>query len=49
MRPVLRAKLMRRYDTVHIARWKGSMANPEATGRRHWVSIHVVLPQWPPG
>jgi hypothetical protein len=49
MRPVLTAELMRRYDTPCIAQWRGSMANPEATGHRHQVSIHVVLPQRPPG
>jgi hypothetical protein len=49
MQPVLMAELMRRYDTACIARWRGSIANPEATERRHWVSIHAVLPQRPPG
>jgi hypothetical protein len=49
MRPVATAELMRRCDTVHIAQWRGSMANPEATGHRQGVSIHVLLPQRPPG
>ncbi len=49
MHPILLAKLMRRYDTTRIAQWRGSMANLEATGCHHWVSIHVVLPQQPPG
>ncbi len=45
MQPVWMAELMRWYDTAHIVRWRGSMANPEATGRRHRVSIHIVFPQ----
>jgi hypothetical protein len=49
MRPILTAKLMRRYDTVRIAQWRGSMANPEATRRHHRVSIQVILPQRLPG
>ena len=49
MRPVLTAELMRRYDTAGIPQWRGSMANPEATRCHPWVSIHVKLPQQPPG
>ncbi len=49
MQPVLMVELMRRYNTVRIPQWRGSMANLEATGCRHRVSIHVVLPQQPPG
>jgi hypothetical protein len=49
MQPVLTAKLMRRYNTALIAQWRGSMANPEATGCRHRGSIHIVLPQRLPG
>ena len=33
------AVMVRRYDTKRIARWRGSMATPEATGPRHQVSI----------
>ncbi len=36
---VLMAMAMRRYVTVHIARWRRSRASLEATERRHWVSI----------
>jgi hypothetical protein len=47
--PFLMAELMHRYNTAHIAQWRGSMAIPEATGCRHRGTIHVVLPQRPPG
>jgi hypothetical protein len=36
---ILLAVMVRRYDTKRIARWRGSMATPEATGPRHQVSI----------
>ncbi len=49
MQPVSTAELMRWYNTTCIAQWRGSMANPEATGHRHRVSIYVVLPQRLPG
>jgi hypothetical protein len=49
MRPVLTAELMYQYDTARIAQWGGFMANPEATGHRHQVSIHIILPQRLPG
>jgi hypothetical protein len=49
MQLVSTAELMRWYDTAHISQWRGSMANLDATGRRHRVSILVVLPQRPPG
>ncbi len=60
MQPVLTAELMRWYNTARIAQWRGSMANPEATGHHHRVSIHVIhvrsqgifcpspLPLWAP-
>ncbi len=49
MQPILMAKLMRWYNTARIAQWRGSTANPEATGWRNQVSIHAVLAQQPPG
>ncbi len=49
MQPVSTAEQMRRYNIACIARLRGSMANLEATGHRHQVSIHVVLPQQLPG
>jgi hypothetical protein len=33
------AMTMRRYVTVHITRWRRSIASLEATGCHHWVSI----------
>jgi hypothetical protein len=33
MRPILMAKLMRRYDTACIAQWRGPMATPAG----HWM------------
>jgi hypothetical protein len=33
------AMAMRRYVTVHIARWRRPRASLDATGRRHWASI----------
>jgi hypothetical protein len=49
MQPILTAELMRQYNTARIAQLRGSMANPEATGHCHQVSIHVVFPQRLPG
>jgi hypothetical protein len=43
--PSLTAKLMRRYDTTYISRWRGSRASLEATGRCHWVSIRTIMPR----
>ena len=36
---ILLAVMVRRYNTNHITQWRGSMATPEATGRRHRASI----------
>jgi len=36
---VLPDMVVRRYNTVRIARWRGSRATTEATGRRHRASI----------
>ncbi len=38
-RAILMAMAMRRYVTVHIARWRRSRASLESTGRRHWAII----------
>ncbi len=45
VRPSLTAELMRGYDANYIARWREFMTTPEATGRRHWVSIRTLLPR----
>jgi hypothetical protein len=41
-------RMMRRYDTGHIAQWSTYRASLEATGCRHWASACAVSPQWLP-
>ena len=36
-------------NTKHITQWRMPWATIEATGRRHWETIHIVLPRWRPG
>ena len=36
---ILLALAVHRYNTKHIAQWKGSRAMTKATGRRHWASM----------
>jgi hypothetical protein len=43
------AMVVRWCDTKRIAQCSMSRATPEATGCRHWVTTHSVLPQRPPG
>ena len=43
MQPVLTAMLMRRCNANYIAQWRESRASLNATGRRHWASICMVL------
>jgi hypothetical protein len=45
---VSRAVQIRRYDAQHIAHYGRSRATLDATGCRHRVSIHPVLPQRTP-
>jgi hypothetical protein len=37
---ILMAMAVRWYNTACIARWRMSRDSMEATGRRHWASIH---------
>jgi len=39
------AMRIKRYSAEHIAQYGKSRATPDATGRRHWASIHPVLPR----
>jgi hypothetical protein len=47
--PAVMATAERRSNTDGITQCGISRATPEATGRRHRVTTHSVLPQWPPG
>jgi hypothetical protein len=40
---------VRRCNTKHITQCSMSKATPEATGCRHRVTTHSILPQLPPG
>jgi hypothetical protein len=42
------AMWIRRYDAKHITQYGRSRATLDATGRRHWASIHPVLPRQTP-
>ncbi len=42
------ATAVQQSNTDGIVRCSKSRATPEATGRRHRVTTHYVLPQWPP-
>ncbi len=43
---VLMAMAMRRYVTMHIARWRRFRALLDATKRRHWASIAANSCNW---
>ncbi len=42
------AMRIRRYGAERIAQYSRSRATLDATGRRHWASIHPVSPQRTP-
>jgi hypothetical protein len=42
------AMRIRRYCAHHIAQYSRSRATLDATGHRHPVIIHPVLPRWTP-
>jgi hypothetical protein len=45
---ILLAMWIRRYNAEHIAQYGRSRAILDATGSRHWASVHPILPRQMP-
>jgi len=45
LRAILMAMRIKRYGAKCITQYGRSRATRDATGRRHWASIHPVLPR----